>query len=457
VSDTPVELSLHDRTLAFMRRIGISVLLAAALIVSTFTSASAVVTPGSKCPKVGTKQTFNGKVYTCIKLGNKLYWNNGVRLNIPKQTPTPTPTPTPTQTQTPTPTPTQRKLTSGDIQFIYGTATRCNGHIGFLRFEPNGSLIVDRKIIETDNKFEITPLDYNQDELLFSTNECNSGGKIGSVETVWRLNLSSPNSTPKEVYKIAYQGTRNGILIDAKIDIASSKVLIFAWVGGDQQIFTAETRPFTIWSSARQGWLSAGISGTAISVSTGWSLSVYGYNLSNATWRSVYVDWRTEIPGFGPVNPRGFGSNAQFQGRGLVSQVSTGILDMPYVFTTDDGLYACIDFPTTSGPLVNVGTSERCTRVSGSQLGQVGLSFAESGSGKSSQGIISIADGKVYIFESGPIFGQWNPIQITKTVDISATLRRIPVIYDVISTFEISTDLNQTSPKLKYSGFFSSN
>jgi hypothetical protein len=99
-------------------------------------------------------------------------------------------------------------------------------------------------------------------------------------------------------------------------------------------------------------------------VSTGWSLSVYGYNLSNSTWRSAYVDWRTEFPGIGSVTPRGYGSIAQFQWRGLISQVSTGILDMPNVFTTDDGLYACIDFPTTSGLLVNVGTSDCCTRVS---------------------------------------------------------------------------------------------
>jgi hypothetical protein len=428
-----------------MKRIWFSILLASTLIIGVLPTAHAVVTPGSKCSKAGAKQTYKGNLYTCIKLGQKLYWNNGTRITTPKPS-----------ISSPG-IPAQKKITSGDIQFIYGTASRCRGHIGFLRFDPKGSLIVDRKIVETDNKFEITPLDYNDDELLFSTNECNSGGKLGSVETIWRLNLLSPNSTPKEVYKIAYQGTRNGILMDAKFDIASSKVLIFAWVGGDQQIFTAETQPLTIWSSSRQGWLSAGITGTAMSVSTGWSLSVYGYSLGNSTWRSVYVDWRTEIPGIGSVTPRGFGSNAQFQGRGAVNQVSTGILDMPYIFTTDDGLYACIDYPTSSGPLVNVGTSERCTRVSGSQLGEVGLTFAESGSRKSSQGIISIADGKVYIFESGPIFGQWNPIQITKTVDISAPLRRIPVIYDVISTFQVSTDLNQTSPKLKYVGFFSSN
>lgn len=37
----------------------------------------AAVTPGAKCTKAGIQQTYNGKVYTCIKLGTKLYWNNG--------------------------------------------------------------------------------------------------------------------------------------------------------------------------------------------------------------------------------------------------------------------------------------------------------------------------------------------------------------------------------------------
>jgi len=40
--------------------------------------ASAVVTPGSKCSKAGVKQTYKGKIYTCIKSGSKFYWNNGI-------------------------------------------------------------------------------------------------------------------------------------------------------------------------------------------------------------------------------------------------------------------------------------------------------------------------------------------------------------------------------------------
>jgi hypothetical protein len=46
--------------------------------VSALPTANALATPGSKCLKAGVKQTYKGKIYTCIKLGSKLYWNNGV-------------------------------------------------------------------------------------------------------------------------------------------------------------------------------------------------------------------------------------------------------------------------------------------------------------------------------------------------------------------------------------------
>jgi hypothetical protein len=39
--------------------------------------AEAAVKPGSPCPKSGKTSTSNGRIYTCIKLGSKLTWNNG--------------------------------------------------------------------------------------------------------------------------------------------------------------------------------------------------------------------------------------------------------------------------------------------------------------------------------------------------------------------------------------------
>ena len=61
-----------------MKRGRMTILLAISLALSSAPVSNAVVTPGSKCSKSGVKQTYKGKIYTCIKLGSKLYWNNGV-------------------------------------------------------------------------------------------------------------------------------------------------------------------------------------------------------------------------------------------------------------------------------------------------------------------------------------------------------------------------------------------
>jgi hypothetical protein len=80
-----------------MRRVWISILLIGPLILAAFPSANAAVTPGSKCSKAGLKQTYKGKVYTCIKVRSTLVWNKGVNQVTPtpasKNSPTPTPSP----------------------------------------------------------------------------------------------------------------------------------------------------------------------------------------------------------------------------------------------------------------------------------------------------------------------------------------------------------------------------
>jgi hypothetical protein len=68
------------------------ILLSLSLIVGTMPIASASVNPGTKCSKVGAKQTLKGKVYTCVKLGKNQVWNKGVTPS--KAVPTPTLTPT---------------------------------------------------------------------------------------------------------------------------------------------------------------------------------------------------------------------------------------------------------------------------------------------------------------------------------------------------------------------------
>ena len=52
---------------------------------------------GLVCSKQGATQSYQGKIYTCIKSGKKLVWNKGIVEK--KATPTPTPTPTVTSRQ----------------------------------------------------------------------------------------------------------------------------------------------------------------------------------------------------------------------------------------------------------------------------------------------------------------------------------------------------------------------
>jgi len=53
------------------------------------TFADASVKAGATCPKAGKTSTVGSRIYTCIKLGSKLYWNNGTLVKSPTQTKSP--------------------------------------------------------------------------------------------------------------------------------------------------------------------------------------------------------------------------------------------------------------------------------------------------------------------------------------------------------------------------------
>ena len=81
------------------------------LFLSTSSAAEAAnPKPGIACSKVGSKNIYAGKTYTCIKSGKKLVWDKGVKVAPPKTVPSPNPTsspsPSPTISPSPSPTPT---------------------------------------------------------------------------------------------------------------------------------------------------------------------------------------------------------------------------------------------------------------------------------------------------------------------------------------------------------------
>ena len=60
------------------------------LMLSVTPSSQAANIAGTTCPKAGKTSTSNGRIYTCIKLGSKLYWNNGTVVNPPSTKKQPT-------------------------------------------------------------------------------------------------------------------------------------------------------------------------------------------------------------------------------------------------------------------------------------------------------------------------------------------------------------------------------
>lgn len=76
------------------------IVLIISLIPLTAQSAQKIVA-GTACKTLNSKATTNNKIYTCIKKGSKLIWNNGVAI----KSAAPTKSPTPLTTNSPNPTP----------------------------------------------------------------------------------------------------------------------------------------------------------------------------------------------------------------------------------------------------------------------------------------------------------------------------------------------------------------
>lgn len=79
-----------------IKLISISILVLTTTLISP--SFAAKVIPGEKCTKQGKTQLYKGKTYTCIKLGKKLYWNNGETKKTEPSKPQRSPSPSPSNT-----------------------------------------------------------------------------------------------------------------------------------------------------------------------------------------------------------------------------------------------------------------------------------------------------------------------------------------------------------------------
>jgi hypothetical protein len=79
-----------------MKRHLVSILISLGLILNHFALSNAAVPPkaGSVCSKVGISKNYQGKKFSCVRIGKKLVWDKGVQIKLanPKTSPTPTPT-----------------------------------------------------------------------------------------------------------------------------------------------------------------------------------------------------------------------------------------------------------------------------------------------------------------------------------------------------------------------------
>lgn len=93
----------------------VSLIVAGLINPTPFASAASKITPGSTCKKVNQQSIYKKKIYTCIKLGKKLYWDNGAAYKMERPTPmapqsakpiaSPTPSASATACKTSLPTP----------------------------------------------------------------------------------------------------------------------------------------------------------------------------------------------------------------------------------------------------------------------------------------------------------------------------------------------------------------
>ena len=116
---------LQKRGRLLVRISSLSALLVASslLVVTNPAFPTQTIKPGTSCKTLNSKVTQSGKLYTCIKKGKKLVWNNGVAIKS-AVSPTPKPSPTlsviPNSTISPTPAPTSTPSPSQSPKFAAG-------------------------------------------------------------------------------------------------------------------------------------------------------------------------------------------------------------------------------------------------------------------------------------------------------------------------------------------------
>lgn len=120
-----------------MKRTSLVLFVATLLSANSLTFAEAAVKSGAVCPKAGKTSTENDRIYTCIKLGSKLYWNNGTLVSPSSSTKQPTATATAQET------------------FVMPKVVGMNLQLAQDLLESKGSYLIDQVDYKGLNRFQV--------------------------------------------------------------------------------------------------------------------------------------------------------------------------------------------------------------------------------------------------------------------------------------------------------------
>ena len=384
------------------------------LLIALSVNAYAAVTPGTKCAKIGMSQIYKGKIYACIKLGKKLYWNNGV--SIAK---TPTPTLAPTVTKVPS------VKTNPELQYFYSSAG-CKNKLGYVRFGPTGKILQNKILVTALDNVQLTPSQFYGGKLLFIAFDCDD-----KSSSYWSIGFKNGKLSNEKLLKLepGYFG------VSAGWDIASGTgVALINTPQYDQQVISLTPVKQVLWSLTSSGWGSRGYRVKQIVTETGHETNIF-LTKSSGGWAEIIIN---------PSNGRTgiYDGFTDGQGSSIFYATTKGIFHDPWFFATNTGFYLCV----TPHDVGQMESNSNCNNIAKTNLNfQVNTASLVTGSmatawspqtAESFGEALWILPNKLFSYKTGPLIGYWSPIATGNTV----TLDYLNAVY-IAGCFQIDEEI----------------
>lgn len=151
-----------------MRKINSVAFSVVLILVASVTSASSAskVVPGKACPIQYENREFNGKVYTCKKLGKKWVWDKGKIANTKNES-SPSPAPSPTNSSQP-----EKVNELAGLTWMSKSGGAMNLSLIMKSIKSNYAFVADGINYQTSFPDKFTPLDIWQDKIIACPSFC---------------------------------------------------------------------------------------------------------------------------------------------------------------------------------------------------------------------------------------------------------------------------------------------